>query len=56
LPSRTTHFEGVVRSVPTIEPNTSAITHAESAVASVQPRPTIKYWIQVPEPSAAGWR
>jgi hypothetical protein len=31
-----------VRSVPTIEPMMSAITHAASAVASVQPRPTTR--------------
>jgi hypothetical protein len=30
----------VVRSVPTMEPMTSAITHAQSAVTIDQPRPT----------------
>lgn len=39
LPSRTAHFDGVVRITPTTEPSTSAITHAHAAVASVQPSP-----------------
>jgi hypothetical protein len=33
----------VVRSVPTIEPIVSAMIQAARAVASVQPRPTIRY-------------
>ena len=35
---------GVVRSVPISEPRASAMTQAASAVASVQPRPTMRYW------------
>ena len=42
LPMRTTHAFVVVRSVPTSEPMKRAMTHAASAVASVQPNPTIR--------------
>ena len=42
LPRRTTQGLLVVRSVPITEPTTSAITQAQSAVASVQPRPTMR--------------
>ena len=34
----------MVRKVPTIAPTDSAMTQAASAVVSVQPRPTIRYW------------
>jgi hypothetical protein len=44
LPRRTAHFAGVVRMVPTTAPMARAMTQAASAVASVQPRPTIRYW------------
>jgi len=42
LPRRTAHLSGVVRMVPMKAPIVSAITHAASAVASVQPRPTMR--------------
>ncbi len=42
LPARTAQRTGVVRIVPTNAPMVSAITHAASAVASVQPSPTIR--------------
>jgi hypothetical protein len=43
LPRRTAQRSGVVRTVPTRAPTSRAITQAASAVASVQPRPTIRY-------------
>src|SRR5215831_684156 len=56
LPSSTTQRLGVVRSVPTMEPSVSAITHADSAVASVQPSPVTSHHQYAPVPSGAGWK
>ena len=45
------NFHGVVRMTPSTDPSSSAMTHAASAVASVQPRPTSSEWKYVPCPS-----
>jgi len=41
----------VVRTTPTIMPRISAITHADSAVARVQPSPAMRVSRYVPRPS-----